>query len=47
MLTGVVDPGAPGPTRPVLTTSATDFARLASEVFVPLEVDTTERVTNT
>ena len=45
MLTGVVDRGAPGPTRPVLTTSATDFARLASEVFVPLEVYTTERVT--
>lgn len=37
--------GAPGPARPVLTTSATDFARLASEIFVPLEVDTTERVT--
>jgi AraC-like DNA-binding protein len=31
--------------RPLLATSATDFARLASEVFVPLEVDTTERVT--
>ena len=42
---GVAERGAPGPARPVLTTSATDFARLASEVFVPLEVDTTERVT--
>lgn len=31
--------------RPLLATSATDFARLASEVFVPLEVNTTERVT--
>lgn len=29
----------------MLTTSTADFARLASEVFVPLAVDTTERVT--
>ncbi|MFE7629933.1 helix-turn-helix domain-containing protein [Kocuria sp. NPDC057446] len=30
--------------HPLLATSATDFARLASAVFVPLEVNTTERV---
>ena len=45
MSAGVAEPGERASARPLLATSATDFARLASEVFVPLEVDTTERVT--
>lgn len=45
MTAGVAERDDRARRRPLLATSATDFARLASEVFVPLEVDTTERVT--
>lgn len=45
MSAAVAERGERGSSRPLLATSAADFARLASAVFVPLEVDTTERVT--
>lgn len=44
MSAGAAKRDGPPRRRPLLATSATDFARLASEVFVPLEVNTTERV---